>query len=75
MASIRQLKELAEVLMRLTGQDQKRSVTVNGEVKHSGTVTTVPTSPPKALAPHEAASVLKGWAVSERKKIEIDLKG
>jgi hypothetical protein len=72
--SIRQLKEISEILMRLTGQDQKKSLSGVVEVKHSGGIITVPVTPPKVLDTTEASGTLAAWAAVQKKKIEDDLK-
>jgi hypothetical protein len=72
MGVIRQLKELSEVLSKLTGQDQNKRV--SGTIKHevTGTVTTVPTAAPPPMAPGEAQAMLGAWAAdaTERQRRE-----
>lgn len=75
MATIRQLKEVAEVLMRLTGQDQKRQVSGSLEVKHTGTVTTVPVTAPPPSPVETERKLLSDWAAAEKARIAEELKG
>lgn len=72
MAVLRQLKEAAEVLAKLTGKDQVRKVAVAGRIEHS--VAALPTAAP-AAPPGQETGVLAAWALQERAKIEKDLKG
>ena len=71
LAVLRQLKEAAAVLAQLTGKDQVKRVAVSGNVTHS---LSLPMAPP-AAAPGEDSSTLRSWALTERAKLEKDLKG
>jgi len=73
-STIRQLKEIGEVLMKLTGQEQKKTMGGSVELKVSGSVTTVPLSPIQILPPTEAAKILSAWADSEKKKLAYEEK-
>ncbi len=64
MTVIRQLKELAELLSKLTGQDQVKKV--SGSIKHELSHTMVPTSPLPPIA--SGAATLGTWAAAETEK-------
>jgi len=69
--AIKQLKEIVEALMKLTGQDQKRSIGGTIEVKHSG-LPIVPTAH-LPLPEDTEADVLSIWATKEKEKIKKSL--
>ena len=73
--TLAQLGKLAELLMKLTGQEQTKKVAVTGEVRHTGTITTVPTKPPEPIAQGTAAATLAALGAAERARIEAELKG
>lgn len=68
-ATIKQLKEISEVLMKLTGQEQKKTIGGTVEVKHSGSITTIPISPIQVVPQADAAKVLAEWAAVEKRKL------
>lgn len=67
LTTIKQLREVAEVLMKLTGQEQKKQVGGVVEVKHSGSVSSIPMQPMN-VEPSDAAKILAGWAAAEKKR-------
>lgn len=67
LTTIKQLREVAEVLMKLTGQEQKKQFGGVVEVKHSGSVSSIPTQPMN-VEPSDAAKILAGWAATEKKR-------
>lgn len=67
---IRELREVSDILMKLTGQEQRKSVKIEGEVKHTGQVFSIPTEPPKPLPQQEAAKTLEAWVMEAKKKNE-----
>lgn len=72
MSVIRQVKELAELLMKLTGQDQKKNV--SGTIKHevTGSVTTVPLQAPPQMPTGFHSGVLSSWAAAETERQRLE---
>jgi len=68
MQAIKQLRDITEVLMKLTGQDQKKNVSGSIEVKHSG----LPTIPSKKLEIDSTVegNVLADWAAAEKARLK-----
>jgi len=64
---IRQLKELTELLSKLTGQDQTKRVKFEGVVEHRSAIESVPVAPVRLLSP---SNTLKTWAVRELEQIK-----
>lgn len=67
MSTIKNLKELAEVLSKFTGQDQVKKVKVSGVVEHQHRAVPPPQPLPPIAAP-VAAATLAAWAAEETKK-------
>lgn len=64
--SLKQYKDLVEILMKVTGQDGRRSV--GGTVKHEHVVRTIPTAPPSPVPAAAAVAALGAWAKDELTK-------
>ena len=64
---IRQLKELSDLLGKLTGADQVKRVNVQGSIEHTSSVSSVPLAP----APSPSTSnPLKSWAAVELDRLK-----
>lgn len=71
MTSIRQLKELADLLLKFTGQEQTKKVSGTIKHEHVGAVN-LPTTPVGAPPPKEASRTLASWAEQERAKLRAE---
>jgi hypothetical protein len=64
--SLKQYRDLVDILMKVTGQDGNRRVA--GTVKHEHTVRTIPTAPPPPQPVQAAVAALGTWAKDELSK-------
>lgn len=69
---IRQLKELTELLSKLTGADQTKKVKFEGVMEHRSALESIPMAPVPQKAPNQT---LKTWAVTELEQIKKEEAG
>ena len=68
-------RTLVELMLKLTGQDQVRKVSVSGSVEHRGSLLSVPTRPLPEIPSDKAKAQLAEWAEIEKARKERERRG